>query len=106
MSLLTLLAVLCAVPPREPSALLATRAHCWPTAALLAAWTPRSFLQSSFPAAQPDLHRCVLLLLPRWRTPHLSVLNLIRFLSACPGLSSHLRIISQPFLSQKVGSKR
>lgn len=41
-----------------------------------------------------------------WRTPHLSVLNLIRFLSACPGLSSHLRIISQPFLSQKVGSKR
>ncbi|XP_048781948.1 uncharacterized protein LOC125684133 isoform X3 [Lagopus muta] len=78
--------------PRMPLALLATRAHCWLTADLPSTRTPRS-LSAELPSSSssPNLYWCMQLLLPRCKTLHLLLLNLIRFftaqLSACPALA-------------------
>ncbi|XP_048785824.1 uncharacterized protein LOC125686152 isoform X3 [Lagopus muta] len=59
---------------------LATRAHCWLMADLSSTRTPR-FLSAELPSSSssPNLYRCMELFLPRCKTLHLLLLNLIPF---------------------------
>ena len=69
--------------PRMPLAFLAARAHCWLIVNLSSTRTPR-FLSAELLSSRsiPSLYWCMGLFLPRCRTLHLPLLNLIRFLSA------------------------
>ena len=73
--------------PRIPLASLTARAHCWLMVNLSSTRTSRPLsaeLLSSRSA--PSLYSCMGLFLPMYRTLHLPLLNLIRFLSAQLGM--------------------
>jgi len=76
----------------------ATRAYCWIMVNLLSTTIPRSLsaeLLSSRSA--PNLNWCMCLFLHWCKTPHLSFLNLIRFLSAqLSSLSRSCWMVAQP----------
>jgi len=66
-----------------PLAFLASRAHCWLMVNLSSTRTPRSLSSELLSSrSTPSLYWCIGLFLPRCRTLHLPLLNLIRFLSA------------------------
>ena len=69
--------------PWIPLAFLAARAHCWLMVNLSSTRTPRSLSAELLSGrSTPSLYWCMGLFLPRCRTLHLPLLNLIRFLSA------------------------
>jgi len=73
--------------PQNSIGLLGHRAHCWLITNLLFTRVPRFFSEEHlFSRASPNLYWFMWLFLPRCRTLHLSLLNLIRFLH--PALQS------------------
>ena len=69
--------------PRISLAFLAGRAHCWLMVNLSSTRTPRSLSAELLSSrSTPSLYWCMALFLPRCRTLHLPLLNLIRFLFA------------------------
>ena len=77
---LILLATLLLMHPRIPLAFLAARAHCWLMVNLSSTRTPRSLSAELLSSrSTPSLYWCMRLFLPRRRTLHLALLNLIRF---------------------------
>ena len=84
--------------PRIPLAFLAARAHCWLMVNLSSTRTPRSLSAELLSSrSTPSLYWCMGLFLPRCRTVHLPLLNLIRFLSAqLSSLSRSRWLAAQP----------
>jgi len=83
--------------PRIPLALFVTWAHCWLMVSLLPTRTSRSSAEFCSSKSAPNLYWIMCLFLPRCRTLHLPLLNLISFFSTkLSSLSKSCWMAAQP----------
>lgn len=100
---LNLLSMPLLTQPRKTLAFFATKAYCWLASILLPAWVHRYFSAELLPCpSSSSLYHCRGSSFPRCGTLHLSLLNLVGFLSAHSSRALHSSSSTAPHYPQVI----